>query len=147
MTLMRELNNGMTMRLYVTSGCSSIVIVSVLFSRVWCVRFSPDGNYLAIGFLGGTAQIHDVKGGAKEWYDQATLSYIPLLIVRHSSNLYADKLPLNCIYSICFSPDSDYLATGGEDGQIRVSYRFFAMLSRLAVICMPTFVILQLLLQ
>ena len=28
MTLMRELNNGMTKRLYVTSGCSSSLIVA-----------------------------------------------------------------------------------------------------------------------
>ena len=68
------------------------------------------------------------------------LRYIWLLIVRHLSKLYADQSSKGVIFSVCFSPDSDYLATAGEDRKIMVSYRFFAMLSRLAVIYMPTFV-------
>ena len=94
-----------------------------------CVRFSPDGKYLAIGFEDGTAQIHDVNEGVKQWYDQATLRYIRVLIVRHLSELYADQSSKGAIYSVCFSPNSDYLAAAGEDGQIRVSYRFFAILT------------------
>ena len=94
-----------------------------------CVRFSQDGRYLAVGFEDGTAQIHDVNEGAKQWYDHATLRYIRLLIVRHLSDLFADQSSQACIYNVCFSPNSDYLATAGQDGQISLSYRFFAMLS------------------
>ena len=110
------------------------------------MRFSPDGKYLAIGFEDGTAQIHDVKEGTKQWYDKTTLRYIRLLIVRHLSDLYAEQSSQARINSVCFSPNSDYLATAGEDRQIRVSYRFFAMLTA-RMTYMPTFVTLQLLLQ
>ena len=119
---------------------------SVLFSPVSCVRFSLDGKYLAIGCRDGTAQIHDVNEGAKQWYDQATLRYIRMLIPRHLSELLSDQSYQSRIYSVCFSPNSDYLATAGEDRQIRVSYRFFAMLTA-RMTYMPTFVTLQLLLQ
>ena len=119
---------------------------SSLFSRVLCVRFSPDGKYLAIAFMDGTAQIHDVEERAKQWYGQATLRYIRLLIVRHLSDLFADQSSQACIYSVCFSPNSDYLATAGQDGQIRVSYRFFALLTARRIY-MPNFITLQLLLQ
>ena len=120
---------------------------SSLFSRVLCVRFSPDGKYLAIAFMDGTAQIHGVEEGAKQWYGQATLRYIRLLILRHLSDLYSDQSSRSGICSVCFSPNSEYLATAGQDGQIRVSYRFFAMFSRLAMTYMPTFVTLHLFLQ
>ena len=93
--------------------------------------------------MDGTAQIHDVNERVKQRYDQTTLRYVRLLIIRHPSDLYDD----HAIYSVCFSPNSDYLATAGQDGQIRVSYRFFAMLSRLLRTYMPSFVTLQLLLQ
>ena len=97
--------------------------------------------------MDGTAQIHDVNEGAKQWYDQATLRYIRLLIVRHLSDLYAGQSSQGRIYSVCFSPNSDYLAIAGQDKQVKVSRRFFAMPSRRAVIYMPSFVTLQLLLQ
>ena len=73
------------------------------------------------------------------------LRYIRLLIERHLSDLYAGQSSQDDIYSVCFSPNSDYLAAAGEDGQIRVSYRFIAMLSRFTITYMPTFVTLQLL--
>ena len=57
------------------------------------------------------------------------LRYIRLLIERHLSDFYAGQSSQSGIYSVCFSPNSDYLATAGEDRQIRVSYRFFAMLT------------------
>ena len=112
-----------------------------------CVRFSQDGRYLAVGFEDGTAQIHDVNEGAKQWYDHATLRYIRLLILRHLSDLYSDQSSRSGICSACFSPNIDYLATAREHGQIRVSYRFPTTLSWPVMTYMPTFVTLQLILQ
>ena len=120
---------------------------SIQFSTVSCVRFSRDGRYFAIGFGDGTVQIHDVKEGAQQWYDQTTLRYIRLLILRHLSDLYAGQSSQSDIYSVCFSPNSDYLATAREHEQIRVSYRFPTTLSRPVMTYMPTFVTLQLPLQ
>ena len=95
-----------------------------------CVRFSQDGRYLAVGFEDGTAQIHDVNEGANQWYDHATLRYIRLLIDSHHSDHYAYQSSGGYICSaVCFSLNSDYLATAGQDGQIRVSYRFFTILT------------------
>ena len=68
------------------------------------------------------------------------LRYIRLLILRHLSGLYSDQAPRSSIHSVCFSPNSDYLATGGGDGQIRVSYRFPTTLSRPVMIWLLTFV-------
>ena len=116
-----------------------------------CVRFSQDGRYLAVGFMDGTTQIHDVEERANQWYVHTSLRHIRLLIDSHRSDLYAYQSSGGYICSaICFSPNSDYLATAGQDEQIiRVSYRFFAMLSesRLVMIYMSIFVTLQLLLQ
>ena len=75
------------------------------------------------------------------------LRYIRLLIVRHLSGLYAGQSSQGRIFSVCFSPNSDYLATAGQDGQVKVSCPFFAMLSRPPVIYMLNFVTLQMLLQ
>ena len=75
------------------------------------------------------------------------LRYIRLLIVRHLSDLYAEQPSQARINSVCFSPNSDYLATAGQDKQVKVSCRFFVMLSQLGMTYMPTFVTLQLLLQ
>ena len=70
-----------------------------------------------------------------------------MFIGSYRSALYPDQSSIGVIYSVCFSPDTDYLATADEDRQIRVSYRFFAMFSRLAMTYMPTFLTLQLFLQ
>ncbi|TIA96393.1 hypothetical protein E3P95_03305, partial [Wallemia ichthyophaga] len=73
-------------------------------SVVCCVRFSTDGQFLATG-CNKTAQIYDTKTGAKV------------------SVLVDDNVPIKgdlYIRSVCFSPDSKFLATGAEDKQIRV---------------------------
>ena len=80
--------------------------------------------------MDGTTQIHDVEERANQWYVHTTLRYIRLLIHSHRSDLYAYQSSGGYICSaVCFSLNSDYLATAGQDGQIRVSYRFFTILT------------------
>lgn len=73
-------------------------------SVVCCVRFSPDGKFLATG-CNRAANIYDSKTGAKTCMLQDTSS-------ESEGDLY--------IRSVCFSPDGKYLATGAEDRQIRI---------------------------
>ncbi|MCO5585343.1 hypothetical protein L7F22_039276 [Adiantum nelumboides] len=73
-------------------------------SVVCCVRFSPDGKFLATG-CNKSAQIYDTKTGAKT----CVLSDQP---PNHKGDLY--------IRSVCFSPCGRFLATGAEDRQIRL---------------------------
>lgn len=75
-----------------------------LNSVVCCVKFSQDGKLLATG-CNRVAQIFDAVTGSK----MMTLSED---ISPKDGDLY--------IRSVCFSPDSKYLATGAEDKMIRV---------------------------
>lgn len=73
-------------------------------SVVCCVKFSFDGQFLATG-CNRTAQIYDTKTGQKT-----------CVLVDDAASTAGDLY----IRSICFSPDSKYLATGAEDRQIRI---------------------------
>lgn len=73
-------------------------------SVVCCVRFSPDGKYLATG-CNRSAQIYD------------TSSYARICVLIDDSVNKNDDL---YIRSVCFSPDGKYLATGAEDRLIRI---------------------------
>lgn len=73
-------------------------------SVVCCVRFSPDGKFLATG-CNRSAQIYDTKTGAK-------VCILMDSAAANKGDLY--------IRSVCFSPDGKFLATGAEDRQVRV---------------------------
>lgn len=69
-----------------------------------CVRFSPDGKFLATG-CNRSAQIYDTKTGAKT-----------CVLTDQPANSKGDLY----IRSVCFSPDGKLLATGAEDRLIRI---------------------------
>lgn len=74
-------------------------------SVVCCVKFSADGRYLAAG-CNRITYIYEVST-ARE------ICALEDTTVQRDGDLY--------IRSVCFSPDGNYLATGAEDKQIRVS--------------------------
>ncbi|KAI0552909.1 hypothetical protein F4679DRAFT_28866 [Xylaria curta] len=73
-------------------------------SMVFCVRFSNDGKWVATG-CDHSAQIYDVSSGEKVY-------------VLQDENV--DTTGVLCINSVCFSPNGEYLVTGGQDKLIRV---------------------------
>lgn len=50
------------------------MIISLLYSVVCCVQFSPDGKYVATG-CNRSARVYDAKTGLQKWY-VASLRYI-----------------------------------------------------------------------
>ncbi|KOS15602.1 tup1-general transcription repressor [Malassezia pachydermatis] len=73
-------------------------------SVVCCVRFSPDGKWVATG-CNRCAQIYNTETGERTCVLQDEAP-------QDQGDLY--------IRSICFSPDGKYLATGAEDRLIRI---------------------------
>ena len=84
------------------------------------VRFSADGKYLAVGIRNGQTYIYDVKTWAKCW----SVPFIPVwrMSIDFRDSFLADNSETRKpgIRSLCFSPDSKYIAVGASDGQLRV---------------------------
>lgn len=95
---------------------------------VCSIQFSPDGRRVATG-CNQAAHIYDAKTGTQIWYVHSELQSNTHLLTR-SSSLIDPSLPKDgdlYIRSVRFSPDGEYLATGGEDQRVRVEYILFSI--------------------
>ena len=116
---------------------------ALLTDTVWSVAFSPDGDTLAISYLGGTLRLWDVAtrrnfrtiGYTSSIYsiafspDGKTLatgsgSYnvgaCSLWNVETGTLRHAFTADRTSVYSVAFSPDGNTLATGGLDNTLRL---------------------------
>ncbi|KAG6093925.1 transcriptional regulatory protein rco1 [Claviceps sp. LM220 group G6] len=81
-------------------------------SVVCCVRFSPDGKYIATG-SNRSAQIFDAQDGRK----------VCIFEIQCDGDDAQDKSAFQCVNfvrSLCFSPDGRYLVTGSTDKLVRI---------------------------
>jgi len=92
-------------------------------SAVYNLKFSRAGKYLAVGLRSGEAYIYDMKTLSYKYIPFCIWSGILAdLIVRILTIVEYPAKEQPPIYSMEFSPDDKYIATGGKTGQIRVRF-------------------------
>jgi len=95
---------------------------TIWISPVISVAFSPDGSQFAIGFCNGTARVIDIRSGATIatfnaiWAnDERSRVIIPFYLLTKKTNRRNNR-----VKSVSFSPDGSRLATGSDDGTVKV---------------------------
>lgn len=73
--------------------------------NIRCVSFSPNGQYIAVGLVGGLAQLFDLYGNQLSEFKG----------FREKPERYKTD-----VKSICFSPDGKYIATGSQEGVVKL---------------------------
>nr|XP_054767870.1 SKI8 subunit of superkiller complex protein-like [Lytechinus pictus] len=96
----------------------------------WTIAFSPEGRFLASGSHVGKINLFGVESGKKESQLDTrgkftfSIAYVSNYITSRSLHkiVYVLLLPGHAmpIRSLCFSPDSQLLATASDDGQIKI---------------------------
>ncbi|MCD4738844.1 MAG: hypothetical protein K8R89_06255 [Anaerolineae bacterium] len=114
---------------------------------LWGMDLSPDGHWLALGYLGGRISLHELTVSSDTWQLTSAItltgqsSYLPALDFSSDGRYLASAswdgtariwsmetfttvtAPLEhpgFVYSVAFAPQDDYLATGARDGKVRI---------------------------
>lgn len=84
---------------------------------ITCIKFSQDGEYLAVGCEDGTAYIYDVQTGTLTWYvfQDVTSGIVVDLLYAASSEICSQNKTIWELY------DGKYLATGSLDRNVYAS--------------------------
>ena len=133
--------------LWDTSNWTLVQALPIPSGGLWGMDLSPDGQWLALGYLGGNITLHKLSQTDDNWQLTSVVtltgqsSYIPALDFSSDGRYLASAswdgtariwsmktfttvtAPLEhpgFVYDVAFAPQDDYLATGARDGKLRL---------------------------